>query len=328
MKTMISIMKINGYRMMARKNYILTSLAITLITLFLAVYMTSKFEVRGNIAVISPSGVNPIAQEAIHSHLLDQAPPRSQLVRGKFDAVVTFSNEGQYAIDTLKGEEFQSLLRLAIDHPEQPLPNEGRRGVGTNIVGFLLMFILLEGLLFMNLFTEDKEKGLFRRTVISPAGIANYLLAHSLFCFMLIYVPTLLLFGIMKGLLHMELGFTLAQYAGLLIFPAMLSTAFAVFMLAWIEKLDNAMSLASTIVLLTSLLSGTFFRLATEPGWLKGVTELFPQKQLLYGVQGLEQSESFWTYAGSWSYVVLLALLMFGIGWWICARRFRQGHYG
>lgn len=314
--------------MMERKNYILTSLAITLIAMFLAVYMTSKFEVRGHIAVISPSGENPIVQEVFQSHILEQAPPQSQLVRGKFDAVVTFGEDGRYTIDTLKGEEFQALLRLAIDHPDQPLPNEGRRGVGTNIVGFLLMFILLEGLLFMNLFTEDKESGMFRRTVISPVGIPNYLLAQCLFCFILIYVPTLLLFVCMKGLLHLELGFSLAQFAGLLIFPAILSTAFALFMLAWIEKLDNAMSLSSTIVLLTSLLSGSFFRLATEPGWLKGLTELFPQKQLLYGVQGLEQSESFWTYTGSWSYVLLLALLMFGGGWWICTRRFRQGRYG
>ena len=102
MSGILTILKNNFFRSLARKNYIIIMLLITALSIFLAVYFTSKLEIKGNIAVVSNSGLLKINSKYFEEIDLDRAPPTSELVMNKYDAVVIDKGNGGYEIRTIK----------------------------------------------------------------------------------------------------------------------------------------------------------------------------------------------------------------------------------
>lgn len=321
------ILKNHLHRAVANRHAILTTLGMTLMTLFLAIYFTSQFEMKSHIAVVTDAQSLKFQTRQFQMSILEEVPPTSALVRNKYDAVLIDRGDGQYDILTLKNEDFKERLQQAITDPEAAASaDDTTRGIGTNIFGFLVMLVLLEGLLFMNFFTEDKQYGTFKRTVVSPAGIGRYLIAQCLFTFSIIYVPTLGLLMIVKEVFGIDIGFAYSMYAFLLAMLACLAAAFALFMAAIIEKTDNMLSFSASIIVLTSLISGSFYA-KTHDGIMETMTQWLPQKQFLTVVQGLERQESLFDFLGEIGYVFCFALVLLGTGIGICTRKFRQGHY-
>ncbi|WP_163856062.1 ABC transporter permease [Paenibacillus elgii] len=327
MRTIIDLYMNNFRRMWSRKGVLLLVLLFSMLALSLAVYFTAKFEVRGHLAWIGNGASEAARPQGFQVTVLQEAPRKSALVRGQYDAIVHDEGNGQYRIETFKSEEFRQLVLQAIQHPEQVHPDPSKRGVGTNVTGFLLMFLMLEGLLFMNLFTEDKENGTFKRVIVSSVGIGRYMAAQALFTFSFVYVPTYVTIAVIKLAFGLDIGFSLAAYAGLLAVPVALGTAFAWFLLACIEKLDNAMPMASTIILLTSLLSGSFGSKTAEYGVMYWITGLLPQKRFLELVSGLERNEEISVYVGQLGYVLGLTLILLLAGFAVVWRRVREGCY-
>ncbi|MBU5442312.1 ABC transporter permease [Paenibacillus sp. MSJ-34] len=326
MKGVGSVFRNNMNRMKSRKNYLFSTLAMTIAAMAFAIYFTAAFDMKGSIAVVTEADEMPIGTKDFRVERLAEVPPKSQLVRGKYDAVIVDQGNGTHKIETVKGDAFKEKLQQALASPERPQSEEAKRGVGMNILGFLIMFVLLEGMLFMNLFAEDKANGTLRRVIVSPASLTSYMLAQSLFCFVILYAPTYVLLVAAQTLLGLDLGFTLLQYAWLLGLLAALATAFALFMTAWIDSLDNAMMAAASIIVLTSILSGSFYTFS-HGGLMKVVVSLLPQKQFLNLVQDLEQRTA--TAAGSQQigYLLVFTAILFVAGWAICRRRSKEGRY-
>lgn len=326
MKGIGLIFRNNMNRMKSRKNYLFATLAMTIAAMAFAIYFTATFEMKGSIAVVTEADEIPIGAEDFRVERLAEVPPKSQLVRGKYDAVIVDQGDGTYKIETVKGDTFKEKLQQALALPERPLPEEAKRGVGMNILGFLIMFVLLEGMLFMNLFAEDKANGALRRVTVSPVSLTSYMLAQSLFCFLILYAPTYVLLVAAQTLLRLDLGFTLLQYAWLLGILAALATALALFMTAWIDSADNAMMAAASMIVLTSLLSGSFYTFSHD-GFMKVIVSLLPQKQFLNLVQGLEHRPATADSVRQIGYLLFFSAILFAAGWTICRRRSKEGRY-
>jgi len=328
MNKIICIIKNNYLRALANKNQIIVVLLMSFFSILFAVYFTSKLEVKANIAVVTSQENFQMDSKYIKFKILEKEPAKSELVMNKYDAIVFDRGNGKFDIKTLKSKSFEQMLRNALKDPSsfKPLKSE-RRGVGTNILGYLIMFILLQGLMFMNFFSEDKQIRTLKRVAISPASIGGFLVAHGLFNYIMVYIPTFLVLIISREVLKINIGFSYLQYTFLLGLITLLSTAFALFVSSIVEKVDNVSTAGATIIVLTSLLSGSFYSFNNKNVIFNGFVSLLPQKNFMSLVQGIEQGNSFVNYLPQFSYIIILSLALFVMGSMICKKRFNEGRY-
>lgn len=153
------------------------------------------------------------------------------------------------------------------------------RGVGVNIIGFMMMFVLM--IAFFNLFTfaDDKEQGQLSRIAAAPSSFGWYLSAHCVYCLSMI-LPEYFLLIILK-LCGWNIGFSLLQYAGLMAVLSFLGIAFALLLNTLIKKPDNANMLGNSVTMLTSVLAGSFYSLSKDNKVLDSITKVIPQKQFM-----------------------------------------------
>jgi ABC-2 type transport system permease protein len=288
---MIGILKNNWYRIVSRKNYLLISVLLTVFSVSLAIYFTSQFQVKGNIALVTQSGAAPVHSQSINITAVKTAPPLSDLVLNKYDAIVVDNGSGNYSIQTIKNEKDKAMFLSALQNPASFHPAaDDERGAGTNILGFLIMFVLIEGVLYMMLFAEDREKRLAERIATSPVSFYRYLLSHCLFVFLILYLPTYAVIAAAK-LIGFRVGFTLVQYALLLAVLCALSVAFSLFINSLFKVAETANQLGSSLVTLTTILAGSFYSFSKENTVFDAMIRILPQKDFISFTQALENGK-------------------------------------
>lgn len=330
MREMVYVLHQNWLRLMSRKAILAITSVMTIAAVAAALLLTSANDSRGSLVFVSAASE---AKEASIAGLHDfqvkrlaEAPRRSELVRNKYDAVIIDEGDGSYTIETIKSEEYATMVRQALEHPDQPLPEAEKRGTGANVAGFIMMFVLLQGMFYMNFFAEDKVQGTLRRIAASPMSVMTYLAAQVLFCFLLISVPAYLCVAGARLLLHADIGFTLLQYSWLITVLSLLAAAFALFITVCIDEIDNAVTTASSLILVTSLLSGGFYTVEHERV-MNMLTYWLPQRQYMAAVTSLERGAAYGDAVWPVLYVLVLSGILFAAGAIICRRRCRAGRY-
>lgn len=278
---MLSIIKNDWARLMEEKGHLAVSLGLTIFAVILAVLLTNKLEPKLNLAVVGNTQAFP-ESSAVTVTYKEQAPAKSQLVQGQYDAVITIQDDGSYQIDTIKSDEFKNKLEAILmgDQNAQMESQASQRQIGTNICGYMLMFLLMQGILYMRAFAEDKEKHQIERVVCAPVPFRKYLAGHVIFSWMLIFIPTFLMIAVLD-LVGISIGFALWQYAILIALISLLSTCFAVCINAFFCVADTANMLGSTIIVLTSILAGSFYDCGTKGSLMNRFLYILPQKNLM-----------------------------------------------
>lgn len=351
MRGILAVLSVNVARAKGRPWYVVMTASFMVAAIVVAVLVSTKIDGRGTVAYVPrvTEGVaTGAALDAIDQHLdglvrveaLEEAPPMSLLMRNRYDAVIIDEGGGRFDILTVKGDAFRMQLAALLTGTKAGAEfGAPSRGVGTTIVGYLVMFMLISGSTYMNFFTDDKQLGTFRRTATSPVGIGSYLAGQLLFNGLMLFVPAMTILVLLKQLFGMDIGFSFGQYALLLALLTGLATAFGFLIAAVIENPDDGMAVASSTIIVTSLLAGSFFAFEHEDAVMQFATGLLPQKGLLdlasilervvtvgpgtSGVSGSVLGEM----AGPVLHVVAVALIMCAAGWAVCARRFRAGSY-
>ena len=317
----------NCRRAKSKKHIIVISLCITVLTILLAIYFTSKFEIKGNVALIT-NGEASIDSEFYQITAFKEKPPMSSLVMNKFDAIVIDHGDGKFDIQSIKGEEFDKKLTLALIDPSLLLfEEEETRGRGTNIVGFLVMFVFLQGLMYMSYFSEDKQTGMFKRVIGTPTSVISYLFAHCSFNFLMTFLPTVLGLVIAKEILLVDIGFGYLQYAFIVGLLSLLATAFTLFMNVISDNHDNMMALSSSIIFITTILAGCFYSFGNNEMTIDYFTKWLPQKYLMTLVQGMENGKSLYQMNRELLYLLFFSLILLCIGTYECTRRLKKGRY-
>lgn len=321
MRTFFSVLKNNFFRTVPQLASVIVMLVLTLVTILLAVYMTGLQQVKGHIAVIAPSGAALPRQSGgqLDITVVAQKPPRSDLVKQKYDAFVTVNPDGSNTVETLRSEEFKKMIMLLLQHPDARVQaGAEERGAGVNIIGFMMMFLLM--LSFSNLFAfaADKEQGQLRRIVTAPSSFRGYLAAHCVYCLMLIS-PAFLMIAVLKWL-GWNVGFSLPQYAGLIFVLGFLGISFALLLNTLIKKPDNASMLGSAVTVLTSVLAGGFYSFSRSNALIDPIVRLLPQKELINFAQYLQNGTAA-QHVLSLLYVVAFSLALFAAS---CAVLYRM----
>lgn len=345
MRNVYIILKNNMLRIGEKKSYLIIMAIITTITLLLGIYFTSKFEVKGHIALVMDSTVLiPIESKQLKVSVLSEMPPKSQLIMKKYDAIVTYSKNHQLKVQSLKSDDFNqkvvkvmSMLLMQVQKQNQTqslrqtkngtvsFSNEVERGVGSNILGYLIMFLLLQGASYMLLFSEDKEKRIIKRVLTTPTSSAVYLFSHGITNFLLILVPAFLIISAGKAFLGLEVGFGYGQYLVLLALLTILSTSLALFMSSVMKKADDSVMATSLIVVLTSILAGSFGKIGNENTIMKALINILPQKNYLTLVQGIEQGKSITEFMPQLTYYFAVCICFIIAATVITQRKFANG---
>lgn len=185
------------------------------------------------------------------------------------------------------------------------------RGVGTNIIGFLLMFILLQCVLFMFTLSEDIESKKIERIASAPVSFIKYLLSHFVGTVTHIFVPAFAILLVMNGIFGLNIGFSLWQYVVLLGLLCSFGTAFAMFINSVVKGSDTANMVGSSIIVLTTILSGSFYSIEKGNEVLEKAIWILPQKAFLSFVQGLEGGRAVSAMLPQLSYVIMVFTLSY-----------------
>lgn len=284
----MGVLRNDLYRLWEEKARIVLMLVLVAGAIVIAIFISSRSEMAGNIALVSNDSDVSISSEYLNITVLDEAPPMSELVSNKYDAIVT-STDDYYDIQTIKSDSFRETLETILSDPSVYHGDTlGTRQIGTNIIGFLIMFVLMQGVYLMFLFAEDKERKQIVRIAASPVSFTGYLCAHSIFSFLFLLVPTILILYIVKGIMGVDIGFSFPQYLMLIALMCAIATTFSLFLNAMAKKGDTANMLGSALVVMTSILSGSFYSFEKYNDVLETVIKILPQKSYLTIVSSLE----------------------------------------
>lgn len=187
------------------------------------------------------------------------------------------------------------------------------RQVGTNIIGYMMMFLLMQGILYGRMFAEDKEKHLMERIAVSPVSFGRYLAGQAVFIWTLVFVPSFIMVCIAK-LAGENTGFTLGQFAFLIALGSLLSTCLALFIHSFFKTADTGNMAGSCVAVLTSVLSGTFYDLGAGNTWVDKVLYLMPQKNLMRFADIWEKGKLNPDAVTSLIYVIIISVVFISIG--------------
>ena len=311
---MLIIMKNNWARLMEEKAYLFVSILLTVCAVIAAVALINKVEIKGNLALVINNSDQKEAADLTSLNkyfnvtILDNVPVKSELLFHRYDAIVTFIN-GSYTIDTIKGGDYKELLSGALQNPSAFTPDLSKeRKIGTNIIGYMMMFLLMQGVLYARLFAEDKEKHLLERIVTAPVAFSEYILGHGLFIMLLIVIPS---FGIIAAasLAGVTVGFTLLQYALLIGLLAFLSTAFALFLNSLLCSADTVNMAGSSVIVLTSILAGSFYSFTKADSVFYKILYILPQKDFINVADAIEKKKITGATELQYIYIGALSLL-------------------
>jgi ABC-2 type transport system permease protein len=313
---MLVILKNNWARLLEEKAYLIVSVVLTICAVTAALVLTNKIEVKGNIAFVADSDTAKEKAEEFSEGkyfnvtVLREKPAESELLFHRYDAFVTWEKE-DFEIDSIKGEDYSALLLSALHNPDTFAPDmSGERKIGTNIIGYMMMFLLMQGVLFARFFADDKEKQMIKRVVMSPISFTGYLLGHAVFVILLIMIPSFAIIAAAK-IIGVSIGFTLVEYALLIGLLAFLSTAFALFLNSFFCVSDTANMLGSSIIVLTSILAGSFYSFAKSSNVFNKILLLLPQKDFIQFADALEKDKVTGNVTIKLVYVLLLSLFFF-----------------
>jgi ABC-2 type transport system permease protein len=310
MRTFLTVLKNNYLRTAPRIVPLIFITAVTLASIMLAVYMTGIQQVKGHVVFVTQDVSESFPQSKyLDVTVLPEAPPMSSLVEQKYDAYVTKDADGSYSIETLRNDDFKNMLQLLLKNPEASGVNsKTERGVGVNILGFIMMFLLMMSLSNMFAFADDKEQGQLLRIAASPASFGAYLAAHCVYCLSFV-LPDYIMLVILKCC-GWDIGFNLLQYAALLSALMFLGISFALLLNTFFRKPDNANMLGNSLTVLTSVLAGSFYSFSKDNKVLDSIIKILPQKDLMDFAQHM-QNGSTSGHFGSIGYVILFSVALF-----------------
>jgi len=317
---MLEILKNDWKRLLEEKQYLFISMILTICSIVAAIALTNTAETKGNLAFVTYGNENlteSAKQLAENPYFniseLVSIPPKSDLVQNRYDAIVTMSEDGTYKIESIKSDELAGIINAFLENPTSFVPNlDNERKIGTNIIGYMMMFLLLQGVLYARLFAEDKEKHMIERVIMSPIAFRHYLLGHAFFICLLIFIPSFVVI-LVAQLFGVKIGLSLLTYAGLIATLSILATGFSLMLNSFFRIADTANMLGSSLILLSSLLAGSFYSFSKEETVFDKLLHILPQKDFMDFVNALEKGALTNELTWHFIYVGILSIIFFTI---------------
>lgn len=310
---MRAVLKNNMHRLWVRKQLIVLLMVFTLVATAAAIFVSTGLAQTWDVAIV---GEKPAGGKASNVNFIEltQTPRRADLVSGKYDAILTIADDGSYKLDTIKSADVIEQLMSALDGQSDSTTPVSDRGIGTNVLGYLMMFILLMGSMAMCMYADDQEQKQITRVAASPVSIKTYLFAHSLFNFCFLFFPTMLILLLVQWVSGITLGYSLLKLTVLIAILCAFATAFCLVLFSFLSnKADSAIMAGNTVIILTSILAGGFYAFDKGNHALGRIITILPQKAFLTLADLLEQGTAFTTYLPVLVYLLAIIVVFYTI---------------
>lgn len=309
---MITLLKNNGRRLIQKRQRVLMMIVLMIVSVTIAVYMSGQEKAPLRVVVLGDEQHELVSNPSVTVSHLTEDYSMLQLLKGKYDAVVT-KEKNQLTVTSIKNEAFEKEVKQALLEPTSISSIQNGTQTGSRIIGFLLMFLLMSAVVNMYIFSEDKEKKIMERIVAAPISFWKLLLSYSLLTFSLLVVPSLAILVVVKTIMGVSIGFSFLQYLFLLCLISLFGTAYSLFIAAFISNGDQANMLGSMLVMLTTILSGSFFSFEGGNRWIDGFIKWLPQKKYLTIVESIESGRSLTNVSFELFYLLAITLLFFSL---------------
>lgn len=282
---MMTIMKQAFVRLKREKGSAVVYLLLSIASILVALYVSSLNTGLGSIAVQSEQHLWK-SSDALHVTYVKEAVATSRLVSQEYDAFVQVHKDGSLSVTSVKSDAFKQDLNNALQG-QVSSQHRKRRGAGTCVIGFVMMFAMMQSLVYMMQYGEDKELRRMERILLSPVSFSSYLGGMIAFTMLSVIVPAFVTLAVCR-LFGAQIGFSLPVYAGLLFVLALFATAFALLLNTLFAQKDTANMLGSALAVLASIISGGFYEVAHEGGILDTIASMLPTKAVLQLSESLE----------------------------------------
>lgn len=151
------LLKNNFERIKYHKAILLIACVIMPIFICAAVYISNHSTSKEIIAVLEGSVSADISCEQYAFTNVKEEPPLSAFVDGTYAAYAKREEDGTYSITTLKSQHDKQAIQILLTTGQLPTNYKGEdikrseRGVGTNILGFVTMLILMQSTVYKGL---------------------------------------------------------------------------------------------------------------------------------------------------------------------------------
>lgn len=310
---MLSIMKNNWNRLMEEKMYVVVAVVLTICSIVLAIVLTGKIKPKLNVAVVGPKD-KITASKQIRITDLKKAPAQSSLIEKQYDAIVNVESDGSLKIQSINGEKFNQELEAVLTGKVQEVPsqNNGRK-IGTNIIGYMFMFLLMQGTLYARLFAEDKERHQIERVACSPLSFWKYLSGHGIFMWLFICIPSYLVI-VAASLTGTNIGFSLWQYAVLIGIIGFMAVSLALCINSFFNVADTANMIGTSLIVFSSVLAGSFYDMSSKKDLLGKIFYVIPQKCFMLFIDHWEKHTVHFQSLLGLIYVIIISMVFISIG--------------
>ena len=282
---MFQIIKMIIYRILHNLVFLFLPLIVTPIVIALSLFFTHNMSVNANIAIVGECDIDFSNIDAIKVTYLESEPKISELLQGKYDAAITVT-DGKFEITTIKGEQFRNALDELLEG-ETPEWNYGQvRGEVANLVGFIMMFVLLLGVMLYRFYYEEKG-GIDRRILSTKINYLGYCLSHCIVVFCMVFIPiiaVILIFSWIHGFNSNVSNYQIILIIGTI---SLLGATYGFFISSLIESDESAILLGAMTIIISTLISGSFRNTVNNP-IIEYISHMLPQKQILDYVIALE----------------------------------------
>ncbi|NFF38448.1 ABC transporter permease [Clostridium argentinense] len=318
-----NIIKNNFIRILQNKFYIINIILIIPTMIFIAIYFTGRLEIKANLAVVGANNL-PINSNSINVNYINKEPQLSDLVLNKYDAVIK-SNDGVYEVITVKSHKFkENIERLLKRESIDNVFSSENRGIGTNILGYLTMFILLQGLMFFTLFYEERDKDISKRILSHPITTINYFLAHAISCFLMVFLPITTIILISINTLNLNTNISNIQFIFIVGILCILGSAFGLFISSLVKSEDNGTLFGSMLLVITTLISGSFFSIDSQ-GAIGKIGKILPQRKVVDYAIAIENNKTL-DHRGL-IMIILLSIILFMLAYIINNKKFKNVNF-
>lgn len=301
---MINVIKGILYRMVNNTGYLIMPILITPIVIATAIYFSSSFMAKANIGVVGDTDINFNSDE-INIVKIENKVPLSDLVKNKYEAVISFEN-GKAVVETIKDEEFKNKLERIANGEKVTIEAGEKRGVAANIVGYITMFVIILGVMLYKFFFDD-QKGIAKRVISANISYEQYVFSHFVSVFLMIFVPTAIITVLSKEILNLNTSVTALELIFIIMILSFLGSAFGLLMSSVTRSEESATMLGNMINIITTLLAGSFFTISNN-WFINVIGNIMPQRHLLNFTIALENGNGI-SY-GDIGIVIVVSFLM------------------
>lgn len=290
MERIVALIINNIRRIKNNKISLIITFLIIPISIGFACFTASKDLVSGKVAIIGSDKeyIDYLVSQKINYDELNAPPSNSDIIEGKYiGAIYLPISEGKYI--NYRGQDNERILEKLLS--KESIASSSNRNALTLIYGYVALFVIIQAVLNMKLYTQNRELGILKRICSTGTSFSNYIICEVIYNFLMIFIPTIFSIYIFKLIFNVKFN---ASYIEIILLTALitiLAISIALFICTVIRDSDSAIMTGNIVALFTTILSGAFMPINCG-GLIQMTSDIMPQKIFLDIVSSIGENSN------------------------------------